>query len=179
MADKTTIARPYAKACFDYAKEKDSFESWSDSLHTLALIVSDEQFERLLKHPKFSNEEAVEWVLSIGSSVFDGASCEFIKMLGENHRLAFAPEISVLFEEHLRSYKQTVEATVISAEPVDDSFKERIKAGLKKRLNVHDIKLDCQIDKSLIAGALIKAGDIVIDGSARGRLARLEESLGI
>lgn len=181
MSEKNTIARPYAKAAFELAFVGRSFQQWSDMLAFGAAMVENEDFMRLIKNPKFSDELCASWIIEIGKEVFESNTQgqEFIKLLTHSKRLVFLPEVALMYESYRKEAEKTVDAKVISARPLNESFKKQIQEALKTRLKVMTVELDCTIDESLIGGALIRAGDTVIDGTARGKLHRIGEALGI
>ena len=181
MSEKNTIARPYAKAAFELAHQQESFQPWSDMLNVGAVMVENQDFLNLIKSPKFSDESCAEWIVEIGSEVFasNTQGQAFIKLLAQNKRLAFLPEMALMYESYRKEAEKTVDAKVISARPLDEKFKVQIIDALKNRMKVISVQLHCEIDESLLGGALIRAGDTVIDGTARGRLQQIEEALGI
>ncbi len=179
MSENNTIARPYAKAAFEVAKSEKTFEAWSNLLWAAQAMISDKSFLNLVKHPKFSDEEALKWMTEILGDVMHDHGVVFLRMLAQSDRLTVLPEIYQLFEAYKRDSEKALQAYVSSASPLSEDYLESVKKALKIRLGVENVELHCQVDKALLAGAIIKAGDIVIDGSARGRLSRLSEALGV
>lgn len=178
MSKNRTFARPYAKAAFELAKAENAFAKWSEMLHLAAMIASDKQFHSLAKDPRFSDKELVGLFDSIGKDIYSGEMNTFIRILGKFKRLALLPEIALLYEEMRAFAERVVNVELISAEPLNDKDQERFVQVLKKRMNCN-IALDCQVDNSILGGAIIRAGDLVIDGSIRGRLAKLGDAVGI
>ncbi|HET9844016.1 MAG TPA: F0F1 ATP synthase subunit delta [Gammaproteobacteria bacterium] len=179
MSKKYTIARPYAKAAFSLAQTSSQYEAWSQMLQLGALMAQDPAFVELLKDPKFPDAMALEWLLSIGKELITKEGEQFFNLLSDNQRLLFLPEIAELYEELKLEAEKVIKASVISAQPLDENNKARIREALQSRFHASEIELDCKVDKNLLAGAIVRAGDLVIDGTARGRLRRIEEALGI
>jgi len=178
MFKNRTFARPYAKAIFELAQEENTFAKWSEMLHRAAMIASDEQFHSLEKDPRFSTLELVALFDSIGKDINSDEMKSFIRILGKFERLALLPEIVLLYEEMRAFAERVVNVEIISAQPLNDKDQERFAQVLKKRMNCN-ISLDCQVDNSILGGAIIRAGDLVIDGSIRGRLVKLGDAVGI
>lgn len=179
MSQNNTVARPYAKAAFELAKSSGEFEAWTELLYGAKLMVEDKRFLELIKDPKFSDEQVLEWIKDILADVLFTSGTSMLDLLAENNRLTAAPEIFELYQSMRYSYQRTVQAYVSSAKPLNESHMQTIVSALRSRLGVEKVELNCKIDESLMAGALIKAGDVVIDGSARGRLTQLSEALGV
>lgn len=181
MAEITTIARPYARAVFEQAQsKKGGLKRWSAMLQALALIAADKSMRSVLTDPRVDAERKADILLGVCGELPDinitKEGQNFIRLLAENHRLAVLPEIAELFEKLRAEAEKTIHARLISAFDVTNEQREKIAAALKTRLK-HEVVLDCTVDESLIGGAVIRAGDLVIDGSAQGKLARLANAL--
>lgn len=176
MFEKTTIARPYAKAAFEIAAEEGAFKSWSELLQVLALAVVDPQMSTLLHSPRVTDEQLLDIVNGlIGESPSDSQQ-RFIRLLIANSRLQFAPQIEELFEQSRLDAEGMARVKVISAHSLHDAQQEKIKAAMTRRLN-KQIELSADTDESLIGGAVIRYGDSVIDASIRGQLEALRNQL--
>ena len=177
MAEIITIARPYARAAFEYAQaKKGGLKRWSEMLQLAAIIVADPAMHRLLANPKVSDEDKVNLILDIGGKTFSKEGENFIRLLADNGRLTELPEILVIFEKLRADAEKTIHAELISPFDVTDEQRDKVAAALKARLK-RDVVIESKIDESLIGGAIIRAGDLVIDGSARGQLAKLATAL--
>lgn len=175
MSETLTLARPYARAAFAAARDGNALADWSGKLATAAQIVTDARVHSLIGDPRVGNGELVQLLLPPGDSA--GAPFgRFLALLVDNHRAGLLPDIAALFEELKRESERVLKVTVRAAVPVGDSQAEAIKAALKKRFG-RDIELEQKLDPDVIGGAVIDAGDLVIDGSVRGRLERLESAL--
>lgn len=176
MADKSTIARPYAKAAFEEARDLGRLGPWSDALRTAAVIISDSRVEALVGNPRVTPEELAALVIEIAGSALDEEGRNFVRTLADNRRLPLLPEISARFDELKSEAEGVVEVTVTSAAPLDDSQRGKLSAALERRLG-RSVRLQCATDPALIGGAVLRAGDLVIDGSLRGRLERIAYQL--
>lgn len=172
MAEAITIARPYAQAVFDLAQESKSLKDWSDSLQYAAAVVSDSQMATLISNPKVAPEKIVELMLSVCEGKLTADATNLVKVLADNGRLAVLPQIVEAFEELKAEAEKTVNAVLTSAVEVDKAVQDKIVAALKKRLGC-EVSLECKVDESVVGGAIIRAGDMVIDGSVAGQLDRL------
>lgn len=175
MAELTTIARPYAKAAFDFAVEQQAVEKWAEMLGFAALVSENETMQPLLTGAMASSELAKLFISVCGEQV-DTHGQNLIKVMAENGRLEVLPAVASLYGEFRNEWSKEVEADVVSATELSDEQKQQISVSLEKRL-ARKVKLNCSIDAGLIAGVIIKAGDLVIDGSVSGKLARLADKL--
>lgn len=171
------LARPYARAVFQLAQEHKALAGWADTLELLGLIAGDERVARVLRAPRVSAEDRVELIRSIAGDKLDAGGDNFVRLLAENGRLPLLPEIRQQFEAQRATAEGRVDARVTSAIKLDKQQQERIAKALGKRLD-REVRLECEVDESLLGGAVIHAGDMVIDGSLRGRLRRLGSQLG-
>jgi len=173
---KTTYARPYAKAAFEYAGEHAAVVQWSDMLQFAAHVALDDRINALINNPKLNSERLSALFLDIGKTYFSDPFANFIQILAQAHRLQTLPDVAALFEAYRAEAEKRVDVEVTSAFALDEAGKDHFKSVLEKRLGRH-VTLQCHVDVNLIGGAIIRAGDKVIDGSARGKLAQLADSL--
>lgn len=183
MADNTTIARPYAQAVFELAHEAGELDAWSESLELMRALMESGEVVAYLGDPAFDDAQRLEFLTglfdSAGASKLDGKDRQgtnFLKLLIENDRLAVLPEIAAHFDVLRARTENVVDVMVTSASPLSDELRERISQALRDRLG-REVKLEAEIDETLIGGAVIKAGDVVIDGSLRARLDGLANAL--
>lgn len=176
MAEITTIARPYAQAVFKLASERKELKRWSEMLGLAAAVAADPEMAKVIGNPRFSRSQVVDIFLGVCGERLDELGKNMIRVLADNGRLGLLPEIATLYEIERAQAEGTVEAEVISAMELTDSQKNALAAALKKRLG-REVSLNVKVDGSLLGGAIIRAGDTVIDGSATGRLAKLGAEL--
>ena len=172
MAEKTTIARPYAKAAFQEAQGDKRLAEWSRTLRTGAEVVSDPRVHELIGNPFVSAGELANFVLGIADPKIDEHGENFLRTLAENHRLGYMPEISTLFDELKDQAEGIVDVTVTSAAPIDDAQKQALSKALERKLK-RTTRLHFATDGALIGGAVLRAGDTLIDGSLLSRLKRI------
>jgi F-type H+-transporting ATPase subunit delta len=190
MAETTTVvrptaaARPYARAAFEDAQAVQALPLWSELLQIASAVAADSAMQRLLGpwNPSLRAEQKAELVATLCRDVRGGAEAlpesfvTFLKMLAEFHRLHLLPSIAVLFERFRAEAESVLRAELISAADITDAQRKRVTKALKAKFK-RSIVLDCKTDPALIAGAVIRIGDRVIDGSARGRLDKLATAL--
>ncbi|MBV8854889.1 MAG: F0F1 ATP synthase subunit delta [Sinobacteraceae bacterium] len=176
MADKLTIARPYAKAAFEEARQLQHLSSWSQSLRTAAIVVQDPQVQDLLGNPSVTPAQLAQFVIDLAGEKLDENGRNFVRTLAENHRLAYLPEISTLFEVMKDEAEGVIDVTVTSAAPLESAQQQTLVSALQRRLQ-RQVRLHCHTDAALIGGAVLRAGDLVIDGSLRARLDRIAYEL--
>jgi F-type H+-transporting ATPase subunit delta len=173
MSQALTLARPYARAAFALARDGGKLSGWSDALGFAARVSADPSVATLLGHPRLGRDDAVALLAPEGA---DAAFADFLGLLFDNRRLALLPEISGLYDELRLESERVVKAKVTSAAALPAAELESIKAALKKRFG-REVEVESAVDESLIGGAVIDAGDVVIDGSLRGKLERLQTTL--
>jgi len=181
MSDFETAARPYAKAIFELANEENTLQDWSDVLQLAAQVAKDEDMRALITSPSIEGEQLAEMFISVMSSVKEGPEINqqvqnAVKLLVENDRLLSLPAIFEGYESLKLVAEGSIEVKVTSARKLTIKQEKAMISRLKKRLG-KEVTISAEIDQSLIAGAIIKAGDLVIDGSARGRLSKLTSVL--
>lgn len=176
MSEKNTIARPYAQAIFELAGDRGDITQWSQNLEFLALLVRDPQIQDLLSNPRLTERQLSELFLHICAESLDEYAKNFVLLLAEKRRFAVLPEIAELYEEMRRDSEGVVRGEMVSAFEVSTEQRRQIAAALKVRLG-RDVELECIVDESLIGGAVVRAGDLVIDGSVQGKLFRLANAL--
>jgi F-type H+-transporting ATPase subunit delta len=172
MAERNTAARPYAKAIFALARKSDTLVATSAGLTRAAEVVADPRVHALIGSPHVTPAQLAEIVTGVVGAGLDEHSRNFVSLLASNRRLGFLPEIAALFDLMKSELENAVDVEVIAASPLTPDQESRYAAALKKKLG-RDVRLHTKVDGSLIGGAVLKAGDLVIDGSIKGRLERL------
>ncbi len=174
MSQTLTLARPYARAVFSLARERGQLAQWSAMLGFAARAVNEPVVQAVLGDPRLDVQTLAGTLVPPGEA--DAVFAQFLSVLAENRRLALLPEISGLFDAQRAEAERVVKATVTSATTLDAAELGKIRDALRKRFN-REVELSSAVDASLIGGAVIDAGDVVIDGSVRTKLARLGAAL--
>ena len=178
MASEYTVARPYAKAAFEFAVIKNQLAQWSEMLEAAKWIIQNEAVENMLKDPCVSTDQVMAFIYSIDNKLFGPDFKNFLHVLSDNKRLSFIPYIFDHFEKLRAEAEQVVNVEITSAFELSDKYKEQFIQVLKKRMQC-EIALSVKTDASILAGAIVRAGDLLIDGSLRGKLSRLNDAMGI
>ncbi len=176
MAEISTLARPYAQAIFNLANANNTLKAWSETLVLLCEVASDEAMIEIINNPDVSSEQVINLFTDICKDQLDEQGINFIKLAAENDRLAIIPNIAESFEAMRAEEEGSIEAQVISAYAVNATQKKSIAAALKKKLG-REVTIKTSTDKSLLGGVIIRAGDMVIDGSVKTQLEEITHSL--
>jgi F-type H+-transporting ATPase subunit delta len=172
MAEKITIARPYAKAVFADARDKQRLPQWSEVLRIAAQVAGDERVAALFGNPHVTATALADFFNDIGGAAFDADAHNLIALLAAGRRLDLLPYIAQLYEHMRAQYERVLDVTVSSAVELSKDQTERLAAALRKRFT-REVRLRTKIEPSLLGGAVVQADDLMIDGSVRGGLAQL------
>ena len=172
MAELSTLARPYAKAAFEYARAGGTLTDWSRQLSLASAIVADEGVSRVLGDPALTSEQQAQVLIDLCGDELGSEGCNYVHILAENKRLSLLPEIASLFDQ----LKAAAEKSVYTAFELAEGTEQKLAQVPTQKLE-REVKVDTNVDKNLIGGVLIRAGDLVIDGSVRGRLDKLAEAM--
>ena len=175
MAESITVARPYAQAAFDEARKLGNLKGWSDMLQAAAQSMANVEVRAVVTSPRVIRSQLESLMLALSGGSSKGEQ-NFIKLLTESQRLTLLPEIAAHFEALRAEEEKSVDVLVTSAFDLDEAQKQKMTVALKKRLG-REIRLSCAVDNKLLGGAIIRAGDQVIDGSARSQLSELANAL--
>ena len=179
MAERATIARPYARAAFEHARERNAIAAWSQLLRAGAAVASTRGAEALFGNPRVSAAQLVEMITGVAAEsgvVVDEGARNFLAVLAHEHRLGYLPEIAAQFEARRAEAEHTIDVEVQTAMALTDAQRATLTAALAKRFG-RTVRLGERVDAGLVGGAIVRAGDVVIDGSVRGQLARLEQEI--
>ncbi len=176
MSQAITVARPYAQAAFEQAQKQGELKIWSEMLHAAAEAVSQQDMQAVIKSTHVSQAQLSNLMLAVCGDKLTKTAQNFIKLLVENKRLIVLPEILEMFEALRAEAEKSVDVVVTSAFDLNEAQKQKIAAALKVRMG-REIKLSCETNRELLGGIVIRAGDKVIDGSARTRLSELAVAL--
>lgn len=178
MAELTTLARPYAKAAFESAREAGDLQGWSDALTLLASVSLSEKIDLVLDSPNLIGEQKAEVFIEVCGEKLNEKQKNFIKVLAENKRLGLLVAVQEQFELYKANIEKSVDVEIQTAFEISPELQQKIAQALAKKLD-REVTLQASVDTSLLGGALIRAGDTVIDGSVKGRLAKLAEAMGV
>ncbi len=176
MAELATIARPYAEAAFEIARDSQSLASWADMLKFAATIVGDARVASALDNPRLDAAAKESLLLSIGGDRFTGEARNFIRVLVEAERVSLLPEISAMFETLKNDAESTAKATIESAFELTDAQVDELRAALERRFG-RKIEATVTVNPALIGGARVTVGDSVLDGSVQAKLAAMSAQL--
>ena len=176
MAELTTLARPYAKAAFEYAQANQQLTQWSELLGLAGAVSQDATIQRVLKAPRLTSTDKATTFIEVCGDKFSAQVRNFLSIVAENNRLELLPEIAALFDLYKAEQERSVDVDVTSAFALNDEQQDKLAKVLSARLG-REVRLHAAEDASLIGGVVIRAGDLVIDGSVRGKLAKLAEAL--
>jgi F-type H+-transporting ATPase subunit delta len=177
MSELTTAARPYANAVYQVASKAAKFAEWSDALALMAAVVSDASMAEKLSSPHLGRTQKGELLLAVVGDKLNTEQKNMVLLMAENNRLTLLPTVAELYEEHRAEAEGQIEAVVTSAFPLTDEQSASIVTALKNKTG-RDVTITATTDASLLGGVIIKAGDIIIDGSMKTRLAALASTLG-
>jgi len=184
MAETITLARPYAQALFDLARDDDSLAGWSGALNVAALVVEDDGARKILTNPGVADADRVALIAGVcgqadetaGRLLAQTRGQNLLLLLAENRRLDVLPDIAARFDALKAAFENTVEVDLISAVEVDAAVADKFKQRLQARLG-RSVELNRSVDPDLIGGAVVRADDLVIDGSIKTRLQALAQRL--
>ena len=176
MAELATLARPYGNAVFALAKSASALPRWSRLLGVLGAALGEAQVQALIESPKIAAQTKAHRLSELCGDDIDSAGRQFLQVLSANGRLGLLGEIQGRFEELKALEERTLDVEVRSARPLSDAQSDSLKAALQRRFD-KEVNLSSLVDSELLGGAIIRAGDMVIDGSVRGRLAKLAETM--
>ena len=176
MSELATLARPYAAAVFKRAKEAKATAKWSQSLAFMSAVMKDEEISVVVDNPKVNSSKLTALMLDICQEQVDEEGANFLKLLVQNKRLSLVPYIAKIFEEYKAEDEGYVEVEVTTAYAFSKEEKQNFASKLEKSLG-KKVHMNVSVDKSLIGGVLVRAGDRVIDGSIRGQLLHMQKAL--
>jgi F-type H+-transporting ATPase subunit delta len=176
MAEITTVARPYAKAAFAWAREKNALHPWREMLAFAAAVVTDERMAAFLARPQLTAQQQSDAVIGACGDRLDNAGRNFITQLCGNRRIAALPTIRDQFETMVAELEKLGDVQVSSAYPVEEAQVKALAAALARHFG-QEVRINVEVDPSLMGGAVFRFGDQVIDGSVRSKLQKLAATL--
>jgi F-type H+-transporting ATPase subunit delta len=176
MAEITTLARPYAKAAFEYADAANTLDAWSGALQELAVVAADPKVAQALSNPLATTEQHARILIDLMGEDLNEKMQNFVRNMAVNKRLNLLGEISKLFDLMKANREQVLDVKILSAYEISEEQQNKLAEALSKNLN-RKVVMEVEADSSLIGGAVIHAGDTLIDGSVKGRLTKLKEAI--
>jgi F-type H+-transporting ATPase subunit delta len=176
MAELSTLARPYAKAAFEFARDNDALAQWSETLSLAAQITQQQQVAQLLSSPSLTSGQMAETFGGLLGDDLTTKAANFIGALAMNKRLLLLPYISEQFQALKAQQEQTVNVEVTSAFELSEAEAAQLTKALSANLS-REVNLSSTVDTNLIGGVVVRAGDTVIDGSVRSKLAQLADAM--
>jgi len=172
MQENLTLARPYAQAAYEQARDEGTLGPWSEALQFLAAVVADADMRRLINDPRVGSKRLVEALIDIGGERYSATFQNFIKVLDASHRLGIVGEIAELFERQRAEAENFATAEIVTAFPLTSEQEQGIAAAVARRIG-REVRVRQRIDQTLIGGAVVRVGDTVFDLSVRGGLGQL------
>lgn len=177
MAEQRTLARPYAKAAFGAAQEPKQLAEWSQVLTVAGQVTANKDIRQLLANPGLEEQKKADLILEVVEEGVTEQIRNFFAVLAEKRRLALLPEIAALFNTYRADRERTVDIEVTAAFELTDEQQQKLAQALSEKLE-RQVSLAASLDKHLIGGVIIRTGDLVIDASVRGKLAKLADAMG-
>lgn len=174
MAESISLARPYARAAFETALAGETLNEWSDQLALVSAMVGHDELQDTLNHPGLTTAQKAQLIVDVCGGNLANTVENFLIVLAENHRLILLPEVAAMFEQLKSEREATVDVMVETAKKLTAQQEKRLTQSLDKKLE-RKVNLQSSVNEALIGGLVIRAGDLVIDASIRGRLTKLAE----
>lgn len=171
------VAGRYAGAFFALAKEQDLLPQVEQDLTTLAQILqSTPDLKGLLENKRISSDKKQQLMTELFGDKFQELTLNFIGVILEKRREEYLAEIITSFEQELDRFRGVIEAEIRTAVELPDEEQQALAEKLAKATG-KQVRLRCRLEPSLKAGAVLKIGDKVIDGSVATRLKNLKAQL--
>ena len=172
----TTCARPYAKAAFKLARDINQLDEWSQMLTLCASVSRRDAVDKMLNDPSLSTAEKAKSFINLCDGSLSEEVEKYIRILSDKKRISLLPQIDALFEQMKAKHQGYQDVVVASAFPLTEKQQEDISRKVSERLG-RSVRMHLRIDTDLIGGVVVKAGDLVIDGSVRTRLGKLADAM--
>jgi F-type H+-transporting ATPase subunit delta len=176
MAELSTLARPYAKAVFQAAVDAGEVQAWSDMLSFAGQVSVNEEMDAVLSHPGLTGAQQAQTFIDVCGDKLNATGQNLVSVLAENKRIPLLPQILEQFEHLKAELEKSVDVQIISAFEVSDETKQKLTQALKAKL-AKEVTVTTTVDSTLVGGAIIRAGDLVVDGTVKGKLAKLAEAM--
>ncbi len=176
MMEPRTLARPYARAAFEHARLTGDLDTWSAALSVAAAVSREAAMQAVLGDPGKTAEQRAQTLGDVLGDALGASVRAFLGIMADNGRLGLLPETAALFAEFKAAQEASVSVEVVSAFDVDEAALNEISEAMSRRFE-RTVSITSETDTTLLGGAVIRAGDMVIDGSVRGRLNKLAGTL--
>lgn len=170
-------ANRYAEALFQIGNEKNKTNDFQEDLNIVKEILErDNQLRDFLKHSGIKREAKKQFLEEVFASL-NSDVVNMFKLLVEGRRTENMLPIIEHFNQLVNDLNEVTVAQAHSVRPLSDSEIKELEASFEKRLNKKKVRFEQVIDPSLIGGLKIIVGNRVYDGSAAGRLRRIEQHI--
>jgi F-type H+-transporting ATPase subunit delta len=177
MSAQSNVARPYAQALFELAQEQDNLSGWQDQLQLLAAVSSDPSLARLTNDPHVSAGQLADLIIEVCGDSLHSEGRNLVKLIVKNDRVSDMADIAEAYTARKADAEKVVAAEMITAAEMDQDQQKKFSDALQKTLG-RTVELDFSVDEELIGGAVIRAGDWVVDGSVKAQLEQLVGAIG-
>jgi F-type H+-transporting ATPase subunit delta len=170
------IARVYAEALFEAAKDKDKLDRIHEELNQFAdVLAGDRELQVFFFSPYFSSAEKQEGIDRAVSGA-DEELVNFLKLLAEKHRMPLLFRIQRQFEGMWKEERRRLDVTVTSAIELDPQIIERVGEEIEKQTG-RTVELRSAVDEGILGGLVLQVGNMVLDASVRNRLEKLRKNI--
>jgi F-type H+-transporting ATPase subunit delta len=176
MAETTTIARPYGVAAYTQARKEGNVPLWDEMLEFCAAVASEPAMAALLANPRIERSALGDLFLAVAGGRLSSTGAGFVRVLQENRRFEVLPQIYQIFQELRAADESRADVDIVAAYAVNAKYKHELEAAMQRRLGC-EVTVTTTIDRGLIGGMIVRAGDMTIDLSLRGALNRLSHEL--
>ncbi|HWP18592.1 MAG TPA: F0F1 ATP synthase subunit delta [Burkholderiaceae bacterium] len=175
MAELATIARPYAEALYEVARQQD-LNQWAAQVDELAAVSANPQLRQFADNPKVTSAQVFDLIVSVVKTPLADGVKNFLRTVIENGRLAALPAIAEQFHALKNEASGVSDALIVSAYPIEPAQLADLVATLEKRFG-RKLQAKVEVDPELIGGVRVVVGDEVLDTSVKARLERMKVAL--
>ena len=176
MAQITSAARRYAEAAFQLGVEAGTLEQWQQDLDVLTEVAGDAGALAVLENGKQPLEQRLA-LLERALGSMSPLTRNLALLLLTRNRLGILPQIAAVFGEMLDRHNGVARARVVTAVPLGEEEERAMRERLRVMTGARDVRLQSEVDPSIIGGVVVRVGDKLIDGSTRSRLVQMRRQL--
>lgn len=176
MAERSTLARPYARAAFSAAETAGQVAQWSTMLQTLAAVMALPAVQSMASNVNLDSAQKAAKMAALCLEDMAPDGTNFLEVMAEHGRLNEMANVFEQFESLRLAAENTSDVTISSAFALTNNQLTLLQDKLTTRFG-RVVSIKTVIDPALKAGAVVRYGDTVIDGSAQGRLFKLAEAM--